>query len=135
MAHAAGQIDDHVVLQRRALGGVSRQYLGVGHVALQVHLRLRGPQYADERVVGQVLADARRVDQRLDAVLAQVVRRPDAGQHEYLWRTDRARAQDDLLRLHHEALVSGGGLDARGPRTLAGRVEQYPLDRHVAPNR
>ena len=133
-ARSGGQVDDHVVLQGRALCRVPHQQLTVGHEALQIHLRLRGPQNADEGMVGQVLADARRVDYCLYAVLTKVITRTDTGEHQYLWRRDCPRAEDDLIGLDDEGLLVGNGLDARSHWAFPCGVEEYPLDHHVGPD-
>lgn len=56
---------------------------------------------AIQQVVVEVLADLRRMRDRLDAVRAQLGLIADAAEHQQLGRVDAARAEDDLgLRLH-----------------------------------
>ena len=61
-ARGGGEVHNHVVLKGRAFGGVPGEKLAVRHKAFQFHLRLRCPQDTEKGVVGQVLADAGRVD-------------------------------------------------------------------------
>ena len=54
------------------------------------------PDQRHRRVVVEVLPDALQVRDDVDAVLAQVVGRADAGQHEQLRRVHRAAGEDHL---------------------------------------
>ena len=47
-------------------------------------------------MIGKMFADARKIDNWLDAMLVKMRRRPDAGQHQQLRRAERALADDDL---------------------------------------
>ena len=85
-------------------------------------------------MVGEVLSDAGRVQDSLDAVLAQVVSRTDAGEHKYLGRSDGACAEDDLFCLDYERLIIGDRLDACRPGTFFSGVEEQPLDGNVGPD-
>ncbi len=49
-----------------------------------------------DEVVLQVGADLRRVDDERDAVLGEVLGRPDAAQHQQLGRVDRTAGEDHL---------------------------------------
>lgn len=44
----------------------------------------------------KVEADFWRVNELLDAMLRELIRRSDARKHEYLWRTNGAAANDDF---------------------------------------
>src|SRR5439155_18685767 len=63
-------------------------------------------------MIAHVLADPREIDPRLDTQRIQLRRRPDAGQHEQLWRADRPGRQDDLFGLDHLTLSVTDELDA-----------------------
>ena len=114
-ARAGVQVDDHVIVQGRAFSRVPDQQLGVGDEPLQLHLGFGGPQDVDEGMVGQVLANPRRVDDSLYSMLPEVFAGADAGEHENLWRRDCAGAKDDFLGLDDEGLSVGNGLDRPWP--------------------
>ena len=109
------------------LGDVGRHRAGMGELPAEQVLRPRqlgqalhagrGPQGGDDRMVGQVGTDTRAVHHHPDVVLAQVVGRADAGQHQQLRAVDRAAAQDDLgIRPGH---VLGAALACSAPRPRA----------------
>ncbi len=94
------------------------------------------PHQRRDDVVVQVATDGGCVEDDVDAVLAQVLRRTDAGQHHQLRGVDRAAAQHDL-RLGPRGLDGAARevLDTHGP----GAVHQHPgrqgtgTDREVRP--
>ena len=66
-------------------------------------------------MVLQVRADAGAVGDDRDAVLGEVRRRADAGEHQQLRRVDRGGGEDHLgAGLDHLAGVAAGDLDAGG---------------------
>ena len=93
-----------------------------------------GLLHVDLEVVLQVGADARAVGDDLDAVLAKLLRRPDAGEHQKLRRVDRRRGDDDLLARAHR-LDAAPAAELNADRAAA--VEEDPLgaragsERHV----
>jgi hypothetical protein len=87
----------------------------------------RMSQRADVQVVLQVLADARKVGDDIDAEPAQLRRRADSGQHQQLRGVDRAAADDDIPRRLVERLAVRGIDNAIGARACAtGDVERDP---------
>ncbi len=83
-------VAEHRPLGRRHHGAVVAQLLEEGHRRLGLE-----PHHAIG-VLGQVLADALEIHDRADAVRDQLVRRPDAGQHQQLGRIERPAAEDHL---------------------------------------
>ncbi len=80
--------------------------------------RVHDERHRHEHVVVQVVADGQ-VGVHLDAVLAQVRGRADAGQHQQLRRTERARRQHHFLRRPDRPRpLLGDELDARGATLL-----------------
>ena len=89
-------------------------------------------------MVLQVFPDARQVQHDLDAMLAEVVYRADAGQHEKLWRVDRAGAHDHLAAARGRArsFAPARILDAGGATPLAAGFlhgVRLGLDRQIGP--
>ena len=80
------------------------------------------------RVVAQVAADAGGVGHHVDAEPAQLVRRPDAGQHQQPRRVDRPAAHDHLAArgdVRELAVLPADG-DPGGAPALAERDPQHP---------
>src|SRR6516162_3043439 len=78
-------------------------------------------QEADKHdgVVGQILADARKIRAHLDAELAQLCGRPNARSQQECGREDAARRQDDLARAESLFLA----VDARGNAAYPAAIE------------
>ena len=84
------------------------------------------------QVVVQVLSNARSVDENVDADLAQMPGRPDAGQHEQMRGADGARAHHHLA-IHFDPMndVPDGVVGAAAPEI----VEHQPVDVGVGHDR
>ena len=64
-------------------------------------------------MVGKILADAGKIDNRRNAMIAQMFHRTDAGQHQQLWRAERPLTENDFpTRRNH---LSGDCLDGVCP--------------------
>ena len=83
-------------------------------------------------VVGQVAHD-------IDAVLGQVIGRPDTGEHQHLWGVDRSATQDHLLlRLEGHSLPRParwdvGNIDLVGAAARQSPPRQRPAHRPRSP--
>src|SRR5581483_6532640 len=126
--HSASRVGDHqdlqVVLQRRAGRGTAERHLIARQVGMHRVAQLRPPRRADVRVIAQVLANAGQFVDEGNARGAQLIRRPNARQHQKVWRADRTGREDDLVPVHGLKLAPARDLHADGPPTL----EEDPLN-------
>ncbi len=87
--------------------------------------------HAQLQMVLQVFSDTARIDDGRDTVLLQQWRRPDAGQLQDLWRTDRAGGQQRFLRTFRTPFrAATGELDTGTAPALVGRFNAQAL--HMA---
>ena len=94
---ARDRVYEHVVSERRAGGSVPQNELDAWADLVVLVAGNGTPYELDLRMVAQVLAHSRRVADHRDTELGKMPGRPNAGQHQQVWRTDSAGGQDDLV--------------------------------------
>ena len=124
-------MDQHVVGELGARGGIPERKLKPRRRDILVKARDRPPEHLHLWVVSKVLPNTRKLVNDRYAYLDQVMRRPYPREQEYLRRADWTSAQDHLIAICSENLVTAFDFDTRCPIA----VEHHAVNEAVPSNR